>query len=159
MQQWKTPQAHGPKVRAQDAKVNIQLQPPPPPLTSTGPVGVYKATIIANAQRKAQPGRKSCALTQVAMIATSCTPTTTPVLILSWSVAVVDFYVDLCTLCPYLCTLWLWWLLYINSANSPLGTCSDCHRQQLAVHTHDDVLHQPLAQILLYNHVSVAAIS
>ena len=86
---------------------------------------------------------KLCALTQVAMIATSCPPTT-PVLIMSWSVVVV---VGVACCCCILFRLAL--MLFLTFAPCTLtfapSACGGCHWQQLKV---VPFLPQPLAQRL-----------
>ena len=82
-------------------------------------------------------------LTQVAMIAASCTPPA-PVLILSWSVVVVVVGVACCCCIPLRLAL----MLVLTFAPCTLTfapcACRGCHRQQLTVVV---FLPQPLAQI------------
>ena len=84
-----------------------------------------------------------CALTQVAMIAASCTPPA-PVLILSWSVVVVVVGVACC--CCILLRLALMLVLTFAPCTLTFAPCAcgGCHRQQLTVVV---FLPQPLAQI------------
>ena len=91
-----------------------------------------------------------CALTQVAMIAASCTPPA-PVLILSWSVVVVVVGVACCCCIPLRLAL----MLVLTFASCTLTfapctltfapcACGGCHWQQLTVVV---FLPQPLAQV------------
>ena len=103
---------------------------------STGAGGVHDATIIATCVRAHIKGRawkelQWCALTQVAMIAASCTPPAL-VLILSWSVVVV---VGVACCCCILFRLALMLILTFALCTLTFAPCarSGCHRQQLTV--------------------------
>ena len=74
-----------------------------------------------------------CALTQVAMIATSCTQPA-PVLILSWSVVVV-VVVEVTCCCCILFQLALMLVLTLAPCTLTCAPCAcgDCHQQQLTV--------------------------
>ena len=124
---WLPLQAQGGKVRVQGAKVRtsistsrngIQQQHTTPTTTnidqlgiSTGTGGVHDAAINATCVRAHNKGRawkelELCALTQVALIAASCTPPA-PVLIRSWSMVVVVGVASCCCI--------LFWLVLIQS--------------------------------------------
>ena len=103
---------------------NMQLQPPPPP-------AIIATCVRAHHCNSFHALPLLCALTQVAMIAASCTPPA-PVLILTWSVVAV-VGVACCCCIPFRLVL----MLVLTFAPCTLTfapcACGGCHRQQLMV--------------------------
>ena len=116
---------------------------------STGAGGVHNSAIIATCIRARNSNSfyalpLFCALTQVAMIAASCTPPA-PVLILSWSVVVV-VGVACCCCIPFRLALMLVLTFALCTLTFAPCACIGSHQQQLLVVV---FLPQMLAQTLL----------